>query len=433
MIKNWIVNSSDELDSVSSTRPAEESQKPSSQEPSSQEPSSQGPTNPQVSLLGLDVSVSVCCPERGLTVRQPGPMPPFPLLDGIPPFDLSSLDYSSIFSVPLLPFDTITSLGLTDLETAFGIPPSSIPQPLPHIPQSGFPQMPSNPPAQKVQEDVMPQRSNVLSSILIGPSKCDSVRSLYMNIPRSTPGKRSEREKCQGSKPPRPMSGSGAEGAHHKLLSPYPFLPASIGTNTDEHIPKSLDSFPNVTTGAFPLPPSVTSLGNFTMISPPSDPPLSLCPYIPNEPFCNSEPAKFPGKDGLKTLPGDWDLQMLATQLGDPNTLYTAPALSTTIPGPPPCKTLPDVPLVNIENRSILKQPTSRMPTSTYDTKHPFVYEHRANPVRNHKDAMRIMFGTHPLTYGERDIIECISGEQRKLIIERKVDHDAAGGTRRRR
>lgn len=49
MIKNWIVSSSEELDSASSPRPAEGPPKASSQEV----------TNTQVSFLGLDVSFSL--------------------------------------------------------------------------------------------------------------------------------------------------------------------------------------------------------------------------------------------------------------------------------------------------------------------------------------------------------------------------------------
>ena len=322
-------------------------------------------------------------------------------------------------------------------ETTVGITPSSTTLPPSHIPQGGLPQAPMNPPAPKAQDDVASQRSNsnVLSSILIGsgvPSKCDPVRSVYMNIPRSTLNKRSEREKYQGSKPPLPLSGSGGSSAikGHKLPSSYPFLPKSSETSTNEHSPFSLDSF---LTAAFPLPSSDISLGNFLMISPPSDSPLSLPPYLPNESFYKPKPAKFLATGGLKNPPGSLDLRMSANQMSNPSTLSNPPAVSTTTSGLPPSKTPSDVPLVNIENRSILKRTSSLVSTSTYDTKHLFVYEPRANPIRSHKDAMMIMFGTHPLTHGERDIIERISGEQRNLIIERKVDNDAAGGTRRRR
>lgn len=53
MIKNWIVSSSEELDSASSPKPAEEPPKASSQEAA----------NPQVSFLGLDVSLSIGFPR----------------------------------------------------------------------------------------------------------------------------------------------------------------------------------------------------------------------------------------------------------------------------------------------------------------------------------------------------------------------------------
>lgn len=375
-------------------------------------------------------------------MHQPGPIPPFPPLDAIPPFDLSSLDLSSLISFPLFPDDPLTSLGLTNVETTVGVTPSSIAQPLPHIPQSELPQAPMNPPAHKAQEDGALRRSNVLSSILVGsgiPSKCDSVRSVYMNVPKSTLGKRPKREKFEGSKPPLPLSGSGDSSVikHHQFLSSYPFLPTSSasGTNTEGHTPFSLDSLPNVLTSAFPLPPSNTSLGNFPALSPPSDSPFSFSSYLPNGPFYNPQPAQLPGKGSLNNPPGYLDLGMSANKLGDPRKLSTPPAVSSTTntSSLPPSITPPGVPLVNIENRAILKRTPSLVSTSTYDTKHSFVYEHRANPVRNHKDALLIMFGTHPLTYGERDTIERISGEQKRLVIERKVDSDAAGGTRRRR
>lgn len=53
MIKNWIVSSSEELDSASSPKPAEEPPNASSQEVA----------NPQVSFLGLDVSLFVGLPR----------------------------------------------------------------------------------------------------------------------------------------------------------------------------------------------------------------------------------------------------------------------------------------------------------------------------------------------------------------------------------
>jgi len=54
MIKDWIVSSSEELDPASSQSSAKESHKASSQELA----------NPQVSILGLDVSLSLGFPER---------------------------------------------------------------------------------------------------------------------------------------------------------------------------------------------------------------------------------------------------------------------------------------------------------------------------------------------------------------------------------
>ena len=139
--------------------------------------------------------------------------------------------------------------------------------------------------------------------------------------------------------------------------------------------------------------------------------------------------------DGWNALPDYLNLQAPVNQSENSSTL------SIPMAGPPignlsaqlSSKTPTNAPLVNIENRSILKRTPSLAPTPTYDTGLPFVYEHRANPVRNHHDAMRVMFGTHPLTRGEKDAIDHIAREQRKLIMERKVESDAAGGTRKRR
>jgi hypothetical protein len=57
MIKNWLVSSSEEHDPASSPSPAEESHKASSQEV----------TNPQVSFLGLEVSLAMDFPGLALT------------------------------------------------------------------------------------------------------------------------------------------------------------------------------------------------------------------------------------------------------------------------------------------------------------------------------------------------------------------------------
>jgi hypothetical protein len=57
MIKNWLVNSSEELDPASSPKQAKESRNAPPQEL----------TNPQVSLLGLEVSLVVGFPELELT------------------------------------------------------------------------------------------------------------------------------------------------------------------------------------------------------------------------------------------------------------------------------------------------------------------------------------------------------------------------------
>ena len=321
-----------------------------------------------------------------------------------------------------------------------GITPNSIAQSLPHVPQSALLQAPMNPPAHKAQEDVAPRRSNVLSSILIGsdvPSKCDSVRSMYMKVPVSTLGKRSERGKREGSKPSLPLSGSAGSGAikGRTLLPSHSFLPASGGASTAEQIPFILDPLSILPTAAFPFPPPDASLGNVPTYSPPLDSLLSLPSYLFNVPCYHPQPAKFPTTDGLSNHPGYFDFRTSSNEMGDPSLLLipaTGPP-TTNRSGLLSSNTGPDAPLVNIENRCMLKRPSFPVSTPMHDTEHPFVYEHRANPIRNHQDAMRIMVGTHPLTHGERDTIERISGEQRRLIIERKVDCDAAGGTRRRR
>jgi hypothetical protein len=255
-----------------------------------------------------------------------------------------------------------------------------------------------------------------------------------MKYPKSILGKRSERDECDGSKPSLPLSGSGAI-KRRKLLPLYPFLPTSSETNTEERVPFSLDSISCVPTTAFPLPPSDTSLGNFSTLSPLLDPSLSLSSYLLNGPFFNSQPAIFPSTDGSNNLLGYFDLPTSSNQSGDPNTLPLPVAgPSTTNPsGQLSSKSPPGVPWVNIENRSIIRRTSSLVSTPAHDMKLPFVYEHRANTVRTHNDAMRVMFGTHPLTHDERATIERISGEQKKLIIERKIDCDAAGETRRRR
>jgi hypothetical protein len=118
---------------------------------------------------------------------------------------------------------------------------SSTAQPLPHMPQSGLPQVPMNPPAHGAQDNVVSQRSNsnVLSSILIGsgvPSKCDPVRSVYMNIPRSilkqAVGTRRNTKgvnhlfHCQAQ-------AVQALSKRHNLLQSYPFLPTSSETSTE--------------------------------------------------------------------------------------------------------------------------------------------------------------------------------------------------------
>jgi len=249
---------------------------------------------------------------------------------------------------------------------------------------------------------------------------------------KSTLGKRSERD--EGSEPSLPLSGSETN-KRRKLLPSYPFLPASSGSNTEEQILFPLDSFSCVPTATVPLLPSDASLGNFPILSPPFDPSLSLSPYLFNGPFYNFHPATFPSTDGLSNPPGYLDVRTSVIQPGGPSTLPIPAAgpPTTNASGQLTSKTLPDAPRVNIENRSVLRRTSSLMSTPTYDTNLPFLYEHRANPVRNHDDAMRVMFGTHSLTRGERETIERISGEQRQLIIERKVDCDAAGGTTRRR
>lgn len=255
-----------------------------------------------------------------------------------------------------------------------------------------------------------------------------------MKGPKSALGKRSEREEDEGSKQPVPLSGSRTI-KRRKLLPSYALLPASSGSNAVEQAPFSLDFVPHAPTATFPLPLSDTSLGNFPIFSPLLDPSLSLSQFLLHGPFYNSQPVEFPSMDGLNAPPDYLNLQASVNQSENSSTL------SIPIAGPPTnnfsaqlsSETPTNVPLVNIENRSILKRTSSLASTPTYDTGLPFVYEHRANPVRNHHDAMWVMFGTHPLTRGERDAIDHISGEQRKLIIERKVDCDAAGGTRRRR
>jgi hypothetical protein len=372
-------------------------------------------------------------------------MPPFlPLdaipLDAIPPFDLSILEYSSIISVPHFPFNPLIQLELPSLDASFGMTPSSIAQPLPPQSQPTLSQAPTNTIYNKAQEDVAPQRPNVLSSILIGSntaSKRDSLHPRHMKVPKSILGKRSGQDECDGSNLSLPLSGSDAK--RRKLQPSYSFISGSNGTSNKEQIPFSLDSFPTVPTGTFPFPRN-TLLGTALVLSPSLDSPLSLSPYLLNGPFYNPQPAKLSlslDADGLSNPPGYSDFQTSVSQSGDPSTLPipTAEPPAANATGLLPSKTPPDVPLINIENRSILRRTSSAMPTPMpmHDTTPPFVYEHRANPIRGYQDAMRVMFGTHALTRGERDTIERISREQRKLIIERKVECDAAGGTRRRR
>ena len=255
-----------------------------------------------------------------------------------------------------------------------------------------------------------------------------------MKDPKSILGKRSERDEDEGGNSSLPLSGSETI-KRRKLLPSYPGLPAPSGSNTQEQAPFLLDSISCVPTETIPLPLSDISLGGFPIISPPLDPSLSLSLFLLNGPFYTSEPGKFPSMDGLSASPDHLNLQSSVNQSENPRTQSTSAAgpPATNPFAQPPSKTPTDAPLVNIENRSILKRTPSLASTPTYDTKLHFVYEHRANPVRNHHDAIRIMFGTHPLTRGERDTIERISREQRNLIIERKVDCDAAGETRRRR
>jgi hypothetical protein len=277
----------------------------------------------------------------------------------------------------------------------------------------------------------------VLSSILIGsgaPSKCNPVRSTHLKGPKSILGKRSERDEDEGSNPSLPLSGSGTI-KRRKLLPSYPFIPTCIGSNTGEQAPFSLDSVTLVPTETFPLSLSDTSLGNFLNLSPLLDPSLPLPDFIANGPFSTPQPVKFPSTDGLSAPPGYLNLRTSVNQSEGPRTLSipTARTPTTNPYAQPPSKPPTNAPLVNIENRSILRRTPSVASTPIYDTSFHFVFEHRANPVQNHHDAMRVMFGTHALTRGERDMIGHISGEQRKLIIERKVDCDAAGGTRRRR
>lgn len=348
-------------------------------------------------------------------------------MDAIPSFDFSSLDFSSTATIPQLPFDPLTSFPLPSFDAAVGITPTPTAQPLPPVPQTVFHQAPSIASSHKAPEDVAPGRSNVLSSILINsgvPSKRSSVRSTHMKGPKSTLGKRSERDEDEGSNQSVPLSGSKTT-KRRKLQPSYPLLPASSGSHTEEQAPFSLDFASHVPTATFPLPD--TSFGNF--LSPLLDPSLSLSHFLLNGPFYNSQPVEFPSTDGTNAPPSYFNLPASVNQsaipASGPPTRITSAQLST--------KTPTDAPLVNIENRSVLRRTPSLASTPTYDTKLCFVYEHRANPVRNHHDAMRVMFGTHPLTRGEREAIERISGEQKNLIIERKVDCDAAGGTRWRR
>ena len=427
MIKNWIVNSSEELDSASSTSPAKESDKASSQEEN----------NPQVSLLGLEVSCSVGCRALQAYKPQPGLVPPFPPLDAIPAFDLSAFESSFLPSAPQLPLDSLISLAFPDLDTAVGITPRPIAQNFPPMSQGVLLQDSTNNPVHKAPENVAPRRSNVLSSILIGsdaPSKCSSVRSTYMNVPKSALGRRHEQGERGGSKPSPPLSGSDAI-KHRKFQSSYPFLPDSNGTSNKDQFGFLLDSIPTGPPTTSPFPPSNISLGNRPILSPLIDSSLSLSPFFVDGPFYNHQPAKFVSTDGLSIPPGYSDLPAPANQFGDFFTL-SIPTTGPLITGSSrqvSSKTPSDAPLVNIENRSILQPTSSLPPTPVYDTKRPFAYEHRAKPVQSHKDAIRVLFGTHPLTCGERDTIERISGEQRKLIIKKKVDCDADGGTRMRR
>jgi hypothetical protein len=425
MIKDWIVNSSEGLDSASKPGAEETFLKASPQEP----------TDPQaqVSLLGLEVSSSEGFPAiRNLRTNQPGPVSPFSFLDAIPPFDLSNLEYPSIDTIPQLSFDPLASLSLANPDTAIGVAPSSIAQPFPPISQDVFPQKPSNGAANEAQAGAVPRRLNALSSILIGsdvPSKCESVRSTYMNVPRSTSSKRSDRGKCKGSQKSLPLSGSGAN-KRRNLPSSYSSLLDSNGTSTEEQIPFSLDSISNVSTATFPA--SDTPFVNFPILSPSLNSTLSLPSYIINGPFDNPQPAQSSsslGMDSMSHAPGYLGLLAPANQFGYP----TAWPLSTSSTSLQPFKATPDAPLVNIENRPILKRTSTLISAPKCDTENHFVYEHRANPIRNRRDAIRIMFGAHPLTRGERATIECIYREQEELIMERQIDSDAAGATRRQR
>ncbi len=255
-----------------------------------------------------------------------------------------------------------------------------------------------------------------------------------MKRPKSTLGKRSERDEDEASKQSLPLSGSRTI-KRQKLLPSYPLLPASSGSNTEEQAPFSLDFGSHVPTATFPPPLSDTSFGNFPIFSPLLDPSLSLSHFLLHGPFYNSQPVEFPSMDGSNAPPDYLNLQASVNQSEISSTLSipTARPPTSNLSAQLSSNTPTNAPLVNIENRSILKRTPSLASALTYDTEFPFVYEHRANPIRNHHDAMRVMFGTHPLTRGERVAIDHISGEQRKLIIERKVDCDAAGGTRRRR
>ena len=254
-----------------------------------------------------------------------------------------------------------------------------------------------------------------------------------MKGPKSTLGKRSERDEDEGTSQSVPLSGSKTIKRRKLQPSSYPLLPASNGSNTEEQAPFSLDFVSQLPSATFPLPD--TSLGTFPIFSPLLDPSLSLTQLLLNGPFYDCQPVEFPSTDGTNAPPNYFNLDASVYQSEGPSTLPLPAA------GPPTsnpsaqlsAKPFTDAPLVNIENRSILKRTPSIVSKPTYDMNFSFVYEHRANPVRNHHDAMRVMFGTHPLTRGEREAIECISGEQKKLIIERKVDCDAAGGTRWRR
>ena len=157
-------------------------------------------------------------------------------MDAIPSFDFSSLDFSSTATIPQLPFDPLTSFPLPSFDAAVGITPTPTARPLPPVPQTVFHQAPSIASSHKAPEDVAPGRSNVLSSILINsgvPSKRSSVRSTHMKGPKSTLGKRSERDEakeatnqflCQARRLPSVESFS-----HHTLF----YLPLV------DHIPKN--------------------------------------------------------------------------------------------------------------------------------------------------------------------------------------------------